>query len=172
MTFFRLPGRRGRPAPQLRTRLTLSALDDRSAPSALTGSVADEPDELTLLAASMLATAATEEENAGYLSSASDANAPPLPAPPQIVNFNAEEVGYGLYRFTGQVIDPNPGGLVVTFGGVPTMVGKTATVGNDGNFSLLVQLQTDGSDTGNVSAVTQNAAGQSNVATVWVDPTP
>src|SRR5262252_5243717 len=44
---------------------------------------------------------------------------------PKIVDFTAEEIGNGLYIFTGRVTDGNPAGMTVTFGGdVPTMQGQ------------------------------------------------
>ena len=95
----------------------------------------------------------------------------PTNLPPEIVDFVVIQIGPGLYRITGRVIDESPGGLEVTFGGVPSAVGQTATTASDGTFTLTVQMQTDGSDTGNISAVTQDSAGlSSNVATYWVDP--
>jgi virginiamycin B lyase len=92
-------------------------------------------------------------------------------AAPRIVDFTAEALGGGLYRFSGKVIDEMPNGLTITFGGVPTMVGKTTTTASDGTFSLTVQLETEGSDGGNVTATTVDMWGaSSNVATVSVTP--
>jgi hypothetical protein len=95
-------------------------------------------------------------------------------APPQIVDFTAEEIGNGLFVFTGQVIDAAPGGLVVTFGGgVPSVSGLTAVTNADGAFTLTVRLQTNGTDTGTVSVTTTDAQGlTSNEALVYVSPTP
>jgi hypothetical protein len=93
---------------------------------------------------------------------------------PKIVDFTAEEVGNGLYIFTGRVIDEAPAGMTVTFGGdVPTMMGQTAGVQSDGTFTLIIRLRTDGTDVGFVTATTVNAQGEvSNEAVVFVSPTP
>src|SRR5690348_8766669 len=57
----------------------------------------------------------------------------PANAAPQIVDFQAEEIGNGLFMFTGKVIDESPGGLVVRFGGsVATMDGLTVTTQANG----------------------------------------
>jgi hypothetical protein len=95
-------------------------------------------------------------------------------APPQIVNFTAEQVGNGLYVFTGQVMDETPGGMIVTFaGGVPSVAGLTATTDANGFFSLTVRLRTDGTDSGTVAVTTVDAQGaMSNEALVDVTPTP
>jgi hypothetical protein len=93
---------------------------------------------------------------------------------PQIVDFTAEQVGNGLYVFTGRVIDETPSGLTVTFGGgVPSVVGLTATTDANGVFSLTVRLRTDGTDSGTVSVTTVDPLGTvSNEALVDVTPTP
>jgi hypothetical protein len=93
---------------------------------------------------------------------------------PRIVDFTAEEVGNGLYIFTGRVLDETPAGMIVTFGGdVPTMQGQTAGVQSDGTFTLIIRLRTDGTDVGFVTATTVDAQGvASNEAVVFVSPTP
>ncbi|VTT96888.1 outer membrane adhesin like proteiin : Similarity to tr/Q3M6Y7_ANAVT Na-Ca exchanger/integrin-beta4 (Fragment) OS=Microcystis aeruginosa PCC 7806 GN=IPF_6507 PE=4 SV=1: Calx-beta [Gemmataceae bacterium] len=74
-------------------------------------------------------------------------------AAPQIINFTATHLGGGLYLFTGQVTDDqSAAGRTVTFGGVPTMVGKSTTTASDGTFSIEVQLLTNGDDDGTVTA--------------------
>src|SRR5262249_39616983 len=99
-----------------------------------------------------------------------------LPAPnvaPVIVDFNAEEVGNGLFIFSGRVIDEQPGGLTVAFGGVPSIAGLTTVTDANGVFVLIVRLKTDGSDVGTVSAITADAQGAlSKPAFVDVIPTP
>ena len=93
---------------------------------------------------------------------------------PQIVDFAAEELGNGMFVFTGRVIDESPGGLTITFGGsVASMYGRTCTTDANGYFSIVVQLKTDGTDVGWLLATTQDAQGaSSNEASVFVDPTP
>ena len=97
--------------------------------------------------------------------------APPNQAP-QIVDFAAEEMGTGLFMFTGRVLDESPGNLTITFGGsVVTMVGRTCTTDANGYFSIVVQLQTNGTDIGWVTARTQDALGvPSNEPAVEVRP--
>jgi hypothetical protein len=74
-------------------------------------------------------------------------------AAPQISNFAATHLGGGLYRFTGQVTDDqSAAGRTVTFGGVPTMQGQSTTTASNGTFIFEIQLNTDGSDTGPVTA--------------------
>ncbi len=138
------------PPGRFRARLRLEALEGRDQPSSLTdfGSANDPPPLAPLVLA--------------------------VNAAPQIVDFTAEQVGNGLFVFSGRVIDEAPGGLVVTFGGgVPSVSGLTAMTDANGMFSLTVRLQTNGTDTGTVSAITVDAQGlSSNEALVYVSPTP
>jgi hypothetical protein len=106
-----------------------------------------------------------------------DSNAPQVivaPNPPQINNFWATE-GEGTqlnyWTFSGSVSDScQVSGMTITFGGMPSLKGKTATVQADGTFSLLVQLQNG--ESGTASAVTQDWWGQaSNTAMAAVNPT-
>jgi hypothetical protein len=170
MSLLTLWGRPERPAPGHRTRLSVQALDDRAAPSSLLATEDDRRAE------------AAWDEAAAYLSPSGGPTASMMPVggvgdrgptnqPPQIVDFAVVRLDTGRYQFTGRVIDEAPGGLAVTFGGVPTAVGQTTTTNADGTFSLTLQMQTDGSDMGTVTAVTQDVVGLwSNTAGVWVDP--
>lgn len=138
--------RPARPGRGLRVSLRLESLGDRAVPGSLSASTT--PTDPVLAA--------------------------PAPAPmaPVIDSFAAQEVNYGWYQFTGHVTDDQPGGLTVTFGGVPSLEGKTTVTASDGSFSLLVQVKTDGSDTGTVTAQTVDTAGNpSNVATCYIHPT-
>ena len=92
---------------------------------------------------------------------------------PVITNFTASAIGGGWYLISGTVLDERPGGLTVTFGGtVTTMQGQTTTTAANGSFSVLVQLQTNGSDTGYITASTVDDRGvASNVPSYDVDPT-
>ncbi len=146
----------------LRTRLAVLALDGRAAPSSLLATEYDRQDE-TALAAATAYSAMTPTPVPGGPVATNRA--------PEIVDFTVVQIGPGQYRLTGRVIDENPGGLVVAFGGVPAAEGQSATTNAYGTFSLILTMQTDGSDTGLVTASTQDAAGQSSdVATYWVDP--
>ena len=76
------------------------------------------------------------------------------------MDFTAEEIGNGLFVFTGRVIDENPAGLVITFGGgVARVQGLTTVVESDGTFILTVRLNTDGTDVGTVSVTTADGQG-------------
>jgi hypothetical protein len=60
--------------------------------------------------------------------------------PPMICNFTAMHLYGNVWSFSGTVADESPAGLTVTFGGLPSLVGKTATVNANGTFSLTVEL--------------------------------
>lgn len=94
-------------------------------------------------------------------------------AAPQIVNFQAIQNPDGTFSITGQVIDEDPGGLVVRFSGdVATLDGQSATTNADGYFFLRVNLQTNGTDTGWLYAQTTDRGGLvSNEASVYCLPT-
>lgn len=88
-----------------------------------------------------------------------------------IINFDVSESVQGWCTFTGTVVGATAG-QVVTFSGVPSVNGKQVVTDANGNFSLTVQLKTDGSDAGSVSVVTTDANGvQSNQPFVTVSPT-
>ena len=92
-------------------------------------------------------------------------------AAPRIVNFDVQAVGGGVYVFTGQVQDEFPGGLVVVFDGIPTLEGAEVVTDANGEFTLTVVLQTDGTDAGDVSVGTTDDIGQpSNRPVVTVNP--
>lgn len=79
---------------------------------------------------------------------------------PRLTNFAAIEIVGGLYRLEGDVIDPAPAGLTVTFGGDPDSLRDTTTTTDaNGHFSKVVDVKTDGSDDGTLSAQAVNAAG-------------
>src|SRR5687768_7586764 len=117
-----------RPRPVLRTRLRLESLDARAVPSDLLGD-GDPPqigDELVGRPA-------------------------PVNVAPRIIDFTGVETSVGWYRFTGQVVDSTTvGGLVISFAGIPAMNNQTITTAADGTFTITVQVQTDGTDAGEV----------------------
>lgn len=81
-------------------------------------------------------------------------------AAPQIVNFAVTPVGDGWYMLTGHVVDEAPYGLSVELNGnSTTLQGLRADVDQSGDFSFLVELQTDGSDDGLVYATTEDWSG-------------
>lgn len=95
----------------------------------------------------------------------------PTNAPPQIVGFTVTQVGTGVYLIEGTVIDENPGGLCVTIGGSTSANGMSTTTWSDGTFSLVVTLQTNGTDVGYITATTVDDHNQvSNEPRVFVTP--
>lgn len=60
---------------------------------------------------------------------------------PVISQFTAVHVAGNVWTLQGQVTDEMAMTCEVTFGGLPTLVGKSATPGSDGWFYLTVQLQ-------------------------------
>lgn len=93
-------------------------------------------------------------------------------ASPQIVDYTRTEVGNGLFLITGRVVDENPGGLTVNFGGDTSAAGSTTTTLSDGTFSILVQLRLDGTDAGYLTAKVTDAQGLvSQEVAVFLDPT-
>jgi hypothetical protein len=87
-------------------------------------------------------------------------------SPPVISGFQATHSG-NYWTFSGTVIDQNPAGLTVTFGGLPSLQGRVATTNGSGSFSLTVQLQPG--EGGTATAQTTDWAGQqSNLASVDV----
>lgn len=157
MRLFRSPTRPGRVTAPFRTRLTAERLEYRDGPAGLSAGLSPVGGEPTW----------APDTQSGFLQ-------PPANAAPQIVDFKAVEIGQGLFKFTGRVIDEAPSGLTVTFGGsVPTMNGRTTTTGTDGKFTLNVQLRRDGSDAGTVTAQTRDTQGLlSNTPSVDVSPSP
>lgn len=98
---------------------------------------------------------------------------PPPNVAPVIENFTAQEIGNGMFLITGRVIDETPTGMIVTFGGTTSAAGQYATVSADGTFSKIVQLRTDGTDSGYITATTVDAYQVvSEEVDVLVNPTP
>src|SRR5262249_18557555 len=62
-------------------------------------------------------------------------------AAPVIQDFEWEEMPDHYFLFVGKVVAPYAEGLVVQFGGLPSLEHRTAIVEADGWFSLIVQLQ-------------------------------
>jgi hypothetical protein len=64
-------------------------------------------------------------------------NGPPMGNPPVIQNFVAINRGGGVWELRGQVMDEQPAGLTVYFGGV---IGGSAVTWIDGTFSYVFSL--------------------------------
>lgn len=59
-------------------------------------------------------------------------------APPAIENFVLMPAMDGFFTFTGRVVDESAANLVVTFGGLPCLVGQTVTTDANGNFTFTI----------------------------------
>jgi hypothetical protein len=95
-----------------------------------------------------------------------------VPAP-VISNFSAVQQSGYQFVFSGIVGAQTAAGLTITFGGLASLSGQTATVASNGSFQLVVRLRSDGSDNGSATAQTTDWWGQaSNIATTWIDVTP
>jgi hypothetical protein len=105
------------------------------------------------------------------ISTGSDGISMPTNQPPQIVGFTVTRVGTGLYLISGTVVDENPGGLTVTIGGSTSAAGSSTTTWSDRTFSMVVTLQTNGTDVGYITATTVDDHNQtSNEPSVFVTP--
>lgn len=154
-----------RPAPvRNRARLGLEALDLRLPPSSLFSIDIGLPDP-TVVNTDTTATAIS-------LGAAVNRGTGTADTGPVLTNFKAIEIVGGLYRFEGDVIDPAPAGLTVTFGGDPdSLQGVTTTTDANGHFSKVVTMKTDRSDDGTASAQAVNAAKvATNIALVLIHP--
>ncbi|QJW99415.1 hypothetical protein [Frigoriglobus tundricola] len=153
------------PTP-LRARLTLEALDGRLPPSTITGTGTDPLDSSALVIP--VSAASTTTTSSTPSTSATPTNA--AVTQPQIINFTWSEGTGGIVTFTGQVIDPAPGGLTVSFGGDPeSLQGVKTTTDANGNFSKTLIMKTNGTDNGTATAQTTDKQGlQSNIAMTYV----
>ncbi|MBM3995676.1 MAG: hypothetical protein FJ303_16215 [Planctomycetes bacterium] len=78
---------------------------------------------------------------------------------PTIVNFEAVHGSGNTWIFRGRVIDDQPEGLTVRFGGLMSLVGVTATTDADGYFSITHDI-TAGETSGTASAIVTDWWGQ------------
>ncbi len=86
---------------------------------------------------------------------------------PVITSFQARHLQADMWIFTGQVQDASLAGIVVSFGGLTSLQGQSATVDSNGWFTLTVQLQPG--ESGTATAQATDALGLvSNVAICWV----
>ena len=89
---------------------------------------------------------------------------------PEITDFRAIEGEDGWWTFEGSAVADNTSGLVVRFGGLPSLKGQAVPVQKDGTFQLCIQLQNG--EEGMATAQTTDWRGQdSNVAQTWVHQT-
>jgi hypothetical protein len=156
---------RGRPAPRRPAALGLELLERRDYPSA-----AQPGEQLWLLLNTSPSRGGTTSNTAPALSAGSHVKPALLvDLAPVIHNFGFVASNSPQYTFSGIVSNTDPTGLTVTFGGIPSLVGKTATANADGTFSLTVSLNCNGSDNGTAWAQTTSWSGvPSNQATVYV----
>jgi hypothetical protein len=81
--------------------------------------------------------------------------------PPIIQNFTASYQGDGQWRLSGSVAASNLQGITINFGGLGSLMGRSVSVGSDGNFELVVELQ---GETGSASAQATKGDLVSNLA--------
>ena len=98
--------------------------------------------------------------------------------PPEIVDFSASEGEGGWWTFSGRVDAEKrgalkPGGLIVEFGGLPSLEGQTTEVDTNGTFSLTIRLRNaPRCEEGIATAQTSDWFGQpSNLAEDYVHQT-
>src|SRR5262249_53175233 len=84
-----------------------------------------------------------------------------LPPPPHVTDFGGTEGSGGVWTFTGHVA-PEYAGTQIQLGGLPSLQGQTATVQEDGSFTLVITL-TPGEE-GTATAVATDWWGQSDEA--------
>jgi hypothetical protein len=148
--------RRSRPAPRVRAFLRLEELGVRATPSD-----ANPNDPPPLIDPILLNPPPPAPPVA-----------PPVAPAPRIDSFGAAEVAHGWYQITGHVTANSPEGLVIRFEGIPSLEGKTATADANGNFTLVFEVKTDGSDSGIICAQTTQNGVNSNTALTYINPTP
>lgn len=86
---------------------------------------------------------------------------------PVIEDFNVEPIANGTFFITGRVVDENVAGMIVTLGGSTSCAGQQITVNSDGTFTKIVQLATDGTDSGWITATTIDAEGWQSEEVDW-----
>ena len=178
--FTRRAVRPSRPVPSFRSRLRLEELSLRAAPSSLDDPSDPSTDDTTTLSSDPT-TDPTDPTDSGDTGTGDTGtgtggtgdtglNIPPPPPPsqpppdnppaiPDIDQFDAIEISHGLYEIIGHVSAQQPSGLVVQFAGIPALNGQTATTDQYGNFNLVFDVATDGSDKGTITAQTKDANG-------------
>ena len=130
--------------------VTLSGQVTAGSPGGLTvqftgvvnGSVVTNPDGTYSLTAQASALGNIQAQTTDVWGQASStAQATVSSAAPRITNFGAVQGAGNTWTFQGQVTDESAAGLVVQFGGLPSLLGQTATVQANGWFYLTIQLQ-------------------------------
>lgn len=141
-------GNARRPAPGTnRARLALESLDPRLSPSDLLGTGSDP-------------TVINTDPTVSAITYAPVVNVGAAGKAPVIDNFKGAEIVGGLYRFSGEVVGAEPCVWTVTFGGEPdTLRGMQIQTDANGRFSKVLDVKTDKSDDGELSAQAVNAAG-------------
>jgi hypothetical protein len=94
--------------------------------------------------------------------------APPPFSDLVITQFTASSMFGTIWTFAGQVTGGNGSAVTINFGNLPTLVGKTTPVGNDGSFIFTIELTED--DYGLATAQAVNTGQQSNVAEAYIFP--
>jgi hypothetical protein len=90
-------------------------------------------------------------------------------SPPVIESFVASEGQNGCWDFSGTVVADSTLGLVINFGGLPSLQGQVVQTQADGTFDFSIRLRAG--ERGLATAQATDWLGQrSNVAVDWVDP--
>ena len=134
---------------------------------ALNGTVAADANgnfSLTLATSDLATVAVNTTDQWGETSNTAEVTANSFP--PVITSFTAIQGSGNAWILEGTVVAPNMQGLVITFGGLPALVGQTVAVAADGTFYLVQNL---GNDYGTATAQATNPGGQtSNIATAII----
>ncbi len=153
MMFGYFTGPRRKPAiTQRRARLAVEALESRDCPSGVELMAPPIPPNDR-----QMPDAITSELEAGLPAVVVPVGLENATQALMIVDFGAIEGPAQIWTFTGKILHANPGTLVVTFAGLPSLEGRSAVVDEDGVFSLTLQL-TPGEE-GTVTAVTTDSSG-------------
>jgi hypothetical protein len=68
------------------------------------------------------------------------ATTPFNPPAPVITGFTATKTPDNSWKFSGTVQSPEPGGLMIQLGGLPSLQNKCVSVATDGTFAIAIQL--------------------------------
>jgi virginiamycin B lyase len=86
--------------------------------------------------------------------------------PPQISDFTGGSDVARVWTFEGKVNDESPAGLIIHFGGIPSLENKTTTVQADGTFEFTVTLAPG--ERGTATATTTDWWGLNSNEAIWI----
>lgn len=88
------------------------------------------------------------------------------PPAPVITGFTATKNPDNSWKFSGTVQSPEPGGLMIQLGGLPSLQNKCVSVATDGTFAIAIQLAAG--ETGQATAIATGFGPDSAQATFMV----